>query len=243
MNLEHALTVYRDDLISAAAHWQSSRSRRRRRLMLAAGAIAGSVVVVGVAAAAGGWLTGTPAPQSVKSDFGSYTPQLGFHPDPGASVLVASDGDYQLYATTDAKGSYCIVLSTPSSRPPESMGGGYCISRATADQPIVAGLFGSLLLGRVSVAGATAVQVQLPDGATRTIPLASSGFFLARIDAKPCEYGTWSPRFVALGSAGTAVAASTIMVEQSLRTNGMVPVACGAGVLASEKAWPVKLSP
>lgn len=221
MNAEDVLIVYRADLVAAASRWQRSRSRRRRRVALLTSVLALAAVVVGASDAATGWLTGAPAPPSVKSDFDSYTPQLGFRPDPGKAVLVASDGDDQLYATTNAEGSYCIVLSTPSLRPPESMGGGYCIGRATAEQPIVAGAFPTTsdtlaLAGRISVAGATAVETQLPDGTTRTIPLASSGFFLSSFAGKPCEHGSWSPRLVATSPGGNELAVSTITLEQDL---------------------------
>ena len=70
-----------------------------------------------VAATATGWLTGSPAPQSVVSDFGTYAPQLGFDPEPGRAVLVAQDGDVILYATTNKQGSYCLVTSAPWKRP------------------------------------------------------------------------------------------------------------------------------
>lgn len=237
------------DVQRRARYRLATGQRRRRRILLAAAALAAAGVVVGAAVAASGWLTGTPAPQSVKSDFGTYTPQLGFHPQPGNSALVASDGDNDLYATTNTEGSYCIVLSTPLSRPPQSMGGGYCIGTATADQPIVAGVFPAspdslLLAGRVSVSDATAVQAQLPDGSSRKIQLASSGFFLASIEGKPCQHGTWSPQLLALNSVGTTVAASTITLEEKLAASApAVPSACALGMLTSEKAPSVEIKP
>lgn len=231
MNLDYALAVYRGDLVSAASRWHIARRRRRRRLVLLTGAIAASVVVVGVAAAASGWLTGTPAPESVKSDFGSYTPQLGFHPQPGSAVLVASDGDSRLYATTDAEGSYCIAVSTPWRDLAEEPDGGTCISKATSEQPIVAGLPAAtadevVLAGRVSVAGAVSVALTLPDRTSRTVPLGSSGFFITNIQGTDCEYGSWTPRLIALDSSGTPVAATTIQLEREDDGNGGVPLAC-----------------
>lgn len=236
------------DVHRRASRRQIASHRRRRRFVLAGGALVAAGIVVGAAIAATGWLIGAPAPQSVKSDFGSYTPQLGFHPQPGKAVLVASAGDDQLYATTNTEGSYCVILSTPTSRPPESMGGGYCIGKATAEQPLVAGLFpvsGETvsLAGRVSVAGAAAVEVQLPGGQTKTIALGSSGFFLGTLDAKPCQYGTWSPRFVAINSEGTTVAASTITVEMSLPAKSKVTDVCDLAFLTSENAQPVNIHP
>jgi hypothetical protein len=79
----------------------------RRRVALA---VFVALVAIGTAAAATTtWLGGSPAPPAVVDDFGSYTPQLGFHPDPGRAVLVAEDGDVALYATTNAEGTYCML--------------------------------------------------------------------------------------------------------------------------------------
>src|SRR5438067_8499974 len=33
-----------------------------------------------------GWLAGSPAPPSIVRNFGTYTPQLGFKPEPGEAV-------------------------------------------------------------------------------------------------------------------------------------------------------------
>ena len=93
MNIEDALTAYRGDLVAAAHRWRVRRERRRRRFVLTSGVVALGAVIVGTAIAATGWLVGSPAPPSVKSDFGSYAPQLGFNPQPGKAVLVASSGD------------------------------------------------------------------------------------------------------------------------------------------------------
>lgn len=212
-----------------------------RRLVLLGTAIAAAAFAAGAAFAASGWLTGSPAPRSVQSDFGGYTPQLGFDPAAGDAVQVASDGDSQLYATTNTQGSYCVVVSSPSSRPDEAPDGGSCIDQATAGQPIVAGLFQGgaatlLLAGRISVGGATDVTVQLPGGKTRKISLGSSGFFLASIDGKPCQFGNWSPSFTALNADGTAIASSTITLEGTVRGNSLVTGCWMPGTFTAERA-------
>lgn len=203
------------------AHLLSELDRprpRRRRLVLLTGAFAAAAIIAGVATAASGWLTGSPAPPSVQSDFGTYSPQLGFHPDPGSAVLVAQKGDDQLYATTNTEGSYCLIASTPWKRPDSNPDGGTCISKAMADNPIVAGLVAGtttveILAGRVSVDGAASISLPLPDGSTQTVSLGASGFFLTEVDGKPCQNGDWSPQIKALASDGTSVAASTITLE------------------------------
>jgi hypothetical protein len=228
VNIDDALTAYRSELVAAAYRWHAVTDRRRRRLLFATSVFALAAVIVGTAVAATGWLVGSPAPRSVRTDFGTYTPQLGFHPQPGDAVLVAKEGGDRLYATTNEEGSYCVILSTPLVRPPESMGGGTCISKATADQPIVAGLFPAspdrlLLAGRISVSGAKSVEVQLPDGATRATPLQSSGFFLLPIESKPCHNGTWSTQLQALAGNGTLIAAKTMLLERDVGIGCVLP--------------------
>lgn len=235
MNIDDALITYRGELVAAAQRWQKARARRRQRLVLLTSALAVAGVIVGTAIAATGWLVGSPAPQSVVADFGTYTPQLGFHPDPGSAVLVASDGDSHLYATTNAENTYCIAVSTPWRNLGREPDGGTCVLKAFAEQPIVAGLPSGtadilVLAGRVSVAGAVSVRVTLPDGSSRTIPLGTSGFFISNVQGKPCQYGDWSPQFVALDAAGKSIAASTISLEREYRDKSGVPSACGGSV-------------
>src|SRR5581483_1960503 len=107
---EHVLTeIERSVRQSRVLAWPRWIGPRRR---VAALALALGLLVIGTAVAATtGWLTGTPAPTSVVSDFGSYAPQLGFNPEPGRAVQVARDGDTVLYATANKQGSYCLVAS------------------------------------------------------------------------------------------------------------------------------------
>lgn len=100
MTTQDPIALFRTQL-RAAAERQMISPRRRRRLLFPAGLAFAAIAITGAALAASGWLTGQPAPSSVASDFSGYTPQLGFQPDPGNSVLVAQDGDSSLYATTN----------------------------------------------------------------------------------------------------------------------------------------------
>lgn len=220
----------REALMAASAAEQHKSARRsgsswppRPRWQVWVAAAAAGLAAIGTAAAANGWLIGSPAPPSVQSDFGTFAPQLGFHPDPGSAVLVAQAGDDQLYATTNNEGSYCVIASTPWKRPDTNPDGGTCISKATAHNPIVAGLVAGtanveVLAGRVSVDHAASISLPLPDGSTRTAPLGTSGFFLTTIEGTPCQSGNWSPQIEALSSDGTRVAASTITLETEENT-------------------------
>jgi hypothetical protein len=233
MTTADPIAAFRSELRAAAI--RQRRSSRRRLVAAAVVALVAIIALTGVATGGVGWLTGTPAPHSVIADFGTYTPQLGFHPDPGSAVLVASDGDSHLYATTNAEDSYCIAVSTPWRNLGREPDGGTCVSKATAEKPIVAGLPSGtadtlVLAGRVSVAGAVSVKVTLPAGGSRTIPLGSSGFFISNIQSKPCQYGDWSPQLVALNAAGNPVAASTIPLLHEYRGSSEVPMACGMPV-------------
>lgn len=240
--LRSVLTMFAGPPVPAHAAATYTR-QRRRRLTLIAGALVAAGVVAGSALAATSWLTGSPAPSSVQSDFGSYPGQLGSGPEVGSAVLVASQGANQLYATTNASGSYCVVLTTAASPAPQSMGGGECVPHETADQPIVAGVFPVssdtlALAGRVAADGAGSVDVQLPDGTPLTVPIQSSGFFLVTFESKPCQYGDWSPQFVAMNSGGTAVATSTISVEKVLPS---AADGCWLAPLTSAKAPSVSI--
>jgi len=221
----------------------------RRRL--AALAIALGLLVIGTAVAATtGWLTGSPAPPSVVADFGSYTPQLGFHPDSGSSVFVAEAGDSQLYATTNAEGSYCVVASAPWKRPNQNPDGGSCVGEKTAVQRVVAGIVGGsptdssrdltlLVAGRISVPGAASVNVTLPDHSIRNVKLGSSGFFLTNVETQLCQGGDWIAKLVALDPQGRQLAQSTITLEHSINpsgTHGASFAVCQLPPLTSEAA-------
>jgi hypothetical protein len=228
----------------------------RRRIAVLA--IALGLLGIGTAVAATtGWLTGSPAPPSVVADFGSYTPQLGFHPDPGSSVLVAEAGDSQLYATTNAEGSYCVVASAPWKRPNQNPDGGTCVGERTAAQPIVAGIVGGsptdinrnltlLVAGRISVPGATSVNLSIPDHSIRNVKLGSNGFFLTNVETQLCRGGDWVAKLVALDAQGRELTQSTIMLEHSINpsgTHGAKFAVCQLPGFTSEAAPAVHIGP
>jgi len=204
------------------------RLSRRARVVLV---VVASLVVLGTAAAATtSWLIGRPAPPAVVSDFGSYTPQLGFHPEPSRAVLVAEDGAVSLYATTNREGTYCLVASAPWKRPETLPDGGTCIPAGQAAAPVVAGLVGSssttfVIAGRVDAGAAQAVRFPGPDGRLLTRPIGSSGFFVAAVpvSGSPCATGEWKPTFVVLDARGSELTRATIMLAR--------PAGLGACVL------------
>ncbi len=196
-------------------------SSRRR---VAALAIVVGLLVIGTAVAAtANWLTGSPAPKSVVSDFGSYTPQLGFNPDPGSAVLVAEDSDVSLYATTNKQGSYCLVASAPWKRPSRLPDGGTCIPPAQAAAPLIAGLVGAassqsadeemyLIAGRTADPEARTIRFTDPNGDPITRAIGSSGFFIAtvRTAGSACQNGDWNATFSVLGADGKERTHATI---------------------------------
>jgi hypothetical protein len=214
-----ALIAYRRELLAATARWQVASRRRRRRLALASAAFGAMVAIGGTAVAATGWLVGAPAPPSVKSDFGSYATQLGFNPKPGKAVLVASDPPYQLYATTNKQGTYCVLVSAPWKRPGPHGEGGDCVPAQTAAMTYWAGTGGMasepgnhfqvVFDGRTTNPKATSVRFATPDGRTVTVPIGSSGFFItgAEIQADPCT--PWTPVFSFLDRDGNEVGKAT----------------------------------
>lgn len=205
----------------------------RKRVMLAASVVAFGVLSAGIAVGATRWLGGEPAPQPVVADFQSYTPQLGFHPDPRSAVLVAEDGTVSLYAATNRESTYCLVLSAPWKRP-ETLDGGTCVPAAVASGRLSAGVLGAsastrdgyatmVVGGRVKGAAARRIKFTAPDGELVERPIGSSGFFVAqlRVHLPPCAGGDWSPSFTALDGNGHEIVQSTITLMQA-RQGGQV---------------------
>lgn len=173
-----------------------------------------------------GWVGGDPAPPSIVQNFGSYTPQLGFNPEPGKAVRVAADGSAALYATPNAQGSYCVATDTPD--------GGICIQPKVAAEPLIAGIMPNkqmLVAGRVRDPRAVEISFTDPDGLRVTRGLGVGGFFLASLGTTalpgadrpyPCKDGTWRSAFRALNSDGQELVSALI-------TLASVPVPGGCG--------------
>lgn len=195
--------------------------RRSAKFALVAAAFGVSAAIASLAIAGTGWLTGEPAPPPVVTDFEAYTPQLGFHPDPGSAVLVAKDDQVKLFATTNREGTYCLDLTAPW-KPATTLDGGTCVPPATASAHFIAGIAGGgplseqgmplVVVGRVADPDARSVQFALPNGSTATRPLGSSGFFVAGVTVQaPCANGGWRSTFSALDANGNAVAQTPLL--------------------------------
>jgi hypothetical protein len=174
-----------------------------------------------------GWLAGEPAPPSIVHNFGSYAPRLGFKPEPGKAVRVASDGAFILYATPNDRGSYCVATSTPD--------GGICILPSIAATPLIAGIMPDgpgradarraiLVAGRVTDPDAVGIAFTDPDGATVTRRIGAGGFFLAALPTAerplggppyPCKNGDWTPTFRAVGSTGEELLTAQITLAST----------------------------
>jgi hypothetical protein len=188
--------------------------------------------------AVNGWLSGEPAPQSIVDNFGSYTPQLGFRPEPGKAVRVAADGAFILYATANDRGSYCVATSTPD--------GSICIQPSIAAAPLIAGIMPGdpgradarhtiLVAGRVNDPDAVAIAFTDPAGAAVMRQIGLGGFYLAALATDnstsdglpyPCKNGEWTPTFRALGSAGEKLLTARITLA-SRPKGAPLGVLCG----------------
>jgi hypothetical protein len=196
--------------------------------VLVTSVLAAAGIIVGVAIAASGWLVGSPAPPSVKSDFGSYATQLGFNPRPAKAVRVASDGTYQLFATTNKQGGYCVLVSAPWKRPGPHGEGGDCSSRKQAAVSFWAGLGGVaghsnglttfVIDGRTSERDATTLRFASPDKRNLTVPVGSSGFFIVGFTTRAswCQVGRWNPRVAILDRNGHQLGATTMWIGHSM---------------------------
>jgi hypothetical protein len=207
--------------------WRHSFTPRRR---VAAVALAFSLLLIGTAVAATttNWLSGSPAPQAVTSNFGSYTPQLGFTPEPGRAVQVAQQADVTLYATTNAQGGYCLVVSAPWKRPAQVHDGGTCVGPTTTSSPLVAGVAGVrsaagssaqtfVVAGRTTDAKAKTIRFADPAGKEVTVPVGTSGFFVASIpiSGSPCAGSDWSPAFTTLDGSANELSSDTVLLASS----------------------------
>jgi hypothetical protein len=255
MTIDHSIPPFRDlsaeRLHARKEHLMSEITRaqqrphfisvprlvRPRRRITALALVAGLLVVGTALAATTNWLTGSPAPKSVVSDFGSYTPQLGFNPDPGSAVLVAEDSNVSLYATTNKQGSYCLVASAPWKRPSELPDGGTCVPPAQASATLIAGLVGAsssqsdgqqtyLIAGRTTDADGRTIRFTDPNGDVITQAIGSSGFFIAAVHTTlpACAQGDWNPIFSVLGADGSELNRATITLAF---TNPNTPGVCG----------------
>jgi hypothetical protein len=219
-----------------AARRQIARRRRRRLALLAA--IVAAALTTGLSIAGTGWLSGEPAPNPVVEDFKAYTPQLGFHPEPGKAVFVAEDGVIKLYATTNREGTYCLVVDEPW-KPATAGDGGTCVLHAQAAFPITAGTIGAgpargggqtwVVAGRVADPQARSVRFGDPNGEAIERTLGSSGFFVAAVHASEgCPARDWVPTFTALAADNEPLREAKILLIKTYPGPGRM--SCGGGV-------------
>ena len=211
----------------------TGRRRRLRgwqaRFVLVAAVVGVSAVIASLAIAGTGWLVGSPAPADVRSDFGSYATQLGFDPQPGKAVLVASNGDYQLYATANEQGGLCILVSTPWNRPGPDGEGGDCTATTpdasafwagTAGMSAIANNASTLVIdGHTTDPGAASVQFDAPNGETVTAPVGASGFFIVGTTVRGfvCDSRAWTPRFTVRDGNGRQLSATSVTIFPGAR--------------------------
>lgn len=223
---------FRAELRNAAMR-HARATQRRRIIMLLVVAVA--TLVTSLSIAANGWVLGQAAPEPVVANFATYTPQLGFHPQPGRAVLVAQDGDFKLYATTNREGTYCVLIDAPW-RHPSAGDGGVCVTKAKAKEPIAAGILTSgrgdgvsshsltfVVAGRVNGTEARTIRFEDQDGHAVERLLGSGGFYVAAVEGtliplgrvvegEPCSGRRWEPTMVALGDGGHRLFESKILL-------------------------------
>jgi hypothetical protein len=214
------LAAVRAELLQAAER-RSGAHRRRRRLALATVSTLLAVALTGITLASTGLLLGSAAPPEVVEDFDAYTEQLGYHPQAGRARLVAEDGDFLLYATTNREGTYCIVTSAPWRRPGKLTGdGGVCVPPKKAAEPIAVGVTAAsavgeegegtfVVAGRVREQRARTIQFTDAGGEPVETTLGAQGFFVVAV-RHTCTGESWSPTFTTLDSAGNPVATAKI---------------------------------
>jgi hypothetical protein len=218
--------------------------RLRWRFAFVAVALGVTGVIATVALAGTGWLVGSPAPSDVKADFGSYATQLGFNPQPGQAVLVASSGAYQLYATANSQGGLCTLVVTPWV-PASAHEGGECSAAPPNSSSFYASVGGQsaetngattvVVYGHTSDAGASSVQFDGPNGAPVTASVGKGGYFIAGTTGPGmmCGRGAWAPTFQVLDATGHQLSATTLTLMPATNWvtvgSGRVCIASAAG--------------
>jgi hypothetical protein len=200
----------------------SRRLRRRFSFVVVALGLTGVIATVAVAGT--GWLVGSPAPPDVKADFGSYATQLGFNPQPGQAVLVASSGAYQLYATANTQRGLCTLVVTPWV-PASAHEGGECSAAPADSSAFYASVGGQsaetndattvVVYGHTSDGEASSVQFDGPNGAPVTATVGKGGFFIAGTTGPGmmCGRGAWAPTFHVLDATGHELSATTLTLR------------------------------
>jgi len=221
------------------------RWKWRAALVAVALGLTGAIATVAVAGT--GWLIGSPAPPDVKADFGSYATQLGFDPQPGKALLVASTGPYQLYATANTQGGLCTLVITPWV-PASAHEGGECAAAPAGSSSFYASVGGQsplvdnattlVVYGHTSNAGASSVQFDGPNGAPVTATVGKGGYFIIGTTVTGgmgCGSGTWAPTFHVLDATSQQLSAWTVTLVTDTK---WVTLSGGAKVCEAVTAGP-----
>jgi len=209
------------------------KSRTRRQLAVAL-LVAVAMIGTGVTVAATDWGIGEPAPRAVERDFAAYPSEVGLEPMPEGAFLAARDGaDYALYATQNRQGGYCLTVRAPWRDPAKLRGGGTCVTRDDAGEPIAVGVVAAgasepttglathLVAGRVLDPRAERIRFTTIEGDEVERRLGAAGFFLAALQVAPCPPNqSWNPVFLAFDAEGQELARARITVMAADRTAG-----------------------
>jgi hypothetical protein len=163
---------------------------------------------------------GEQAPRQIVTNLESYTPQLGFNPDPEKAVLVAQEAHVRLYVTSNRQGTYCYIAST-------RLDGGTCVSKAVADAPVIAGFIGGdgehrtnglVMVGRIRDPRAHTVRFNAPDSTPVVRNVGLGGFFVAVAPAESpmaaCAGAGWKPTFTFHSHLGDEITSATIEIAR-----------------------------
>jgi hypothetical protein len=232
MKIPNPIDAYRAELRYAASRRVAAR---RRLIILGATAVVGALTTsLALAATKTGWLTGSPAPPQVVTGFKQYTPQLGFHPEPGKAQFVAHDGPIKLYATSNREGGICYIVDEPW-KPANKGEGGTCASAQRAAVPISAGGLGQsadvfVVGGRVADQRARSIRFTNPSGEPIVQPLGAGGFYVVQVSSHHCPKHDWIPTFVALDQDGNQLNQARItLLHDDYDAKGRV-ISCGGSV-------------
>jgi len=220
------IAEFRLELHAAASRKARHRRVMRRTLAVAAAATV-AIAVAGISLATTGVFQSSPAPPEVVQDFESYTPQLGFDPEPGKAQLVAQDGEFGLYATPNKQGGYCVIDSK-GVKSPEMRDGGHCVKKSIMRLPLVAALgTSSAVIGHVLDESARTIRFTDMSGAVIERPIGANGFFIGAVEVRRgCPKRNWTSHFVALDAMRRTVESAdiTLVYAYSKRHACGVPV-------------------
>jgi hypothetical protein len=171
-----SLARVRDNLLVAIAA-DHRRSRRRRRVRLTGLALAATLASTTAVAATAGLFS--PAPDSVKGQFGELGPGV----DASKAVEIGVIDEHAAYAAPTEDGGFCLYFApNPRSGP---SGTACLLDPVGSDEIALApqlGHDGGFVFGRVGAESAATVEIKLTEqSGVLTTPVGTDGFFLIEI--------------------------------------------------------------